>query len=74
MINLSLKYGAAEFIFYIENTVTGESAGGPFGSFYRMIDPNLVIKLPTFGNYDELKVILQIGFKIVEDLKSEIIK
>ena len=72
-IHLSLKYGSVEFIFYLENTETKEGAGGPFGALYRLIDPELRIGLATFGDYDELRVILEKGLGIMEDLRAEMI-
>jgi len=45
--------------------------GAPWGTYSRrLIDSSYRIKKPVFANYEDLKEILKITFKMYEDFKS----
>jgi len=80
-LNISLKYGLAEFIIGGTKAITKEFIyGGTFGNIFKDIkyftneETDQGVNKPSFRNYDDLKVILKEAFSIYEDFKSEIIK
>lgn len=71
-LNLSTDLGIVEFI--LNARINNEGCGGPFGYMSTFIEKEDRIKKPRFSDYEELKEILEEGFKIYEDIKGLIIK
>lgn len=70
--NISLKYGATEFIWSVWKD-SELKMGGTWGILKEQLDglENDKVRKPIFRNYEELKEILADAFSIYEDFKRE---
>lgn len=72
-VHIILRYGLVELVWVVREK--GEVLlGSPWSVYSKMlIDPNYRIKMPIFGEYDDLKEILKISFDMYEDFKNALI-
>ena len=72
-VHMILKYGLVELVWVVrEKGVV--LLGDPWSVYSRrLIDPDYRIKMPIFGDYDDLEEILKISFDMYEDFKRAMI-
>jgi hypothetical protein len=71
-MNISLKYGAVEFIPHFKKLNGTKLVGGPIKYIRQLLDVDEQINLPCFHDYKELTIILKSGFNIYDDLKQKL--